>query len=61
MNTEYEKLRSLGYKTLKELYENLEAGTITSIAYEELSKAKTLERASFPKDIRYPKEGDLYT
>lgn len=60
MNPEYARLRSLGYKTLEEFYQEQATGTISSISFDEINKAKALERASFPADIRYPNEGDIY-
>lgn len=59
-NEEYINLRKLGYKTHKELNQELKDRTIESIGIEDINKADQLEIALLPKGIRFPENGDIY-
>jgi hypothetical protein len=60
MNLKYKLLRFLGYKTYDEMFKELHSGKRKTISYADGQKAIALERASFPKNIRYPKPGETY-
>lgn len=60
MNLRYKLLRLLGYKTYDEMFKELHSGKRKEISHKDGQKAVVLDRALFPKDIRYPKSGDIY-
>ena len=60
MNSKYFILRLSGYKTFDEMYKELESGKRKEISYEDGQRSAALTRALYPKNTRYPKEGDVY-
>lgn len=60
MKIKYQFLRLIGYKTFAEMYKELQSGKRIEISYKDGQKSAALERALYPKGIRYPKTGDIY-
>ena len=60
MKIKYAFLRLLGYKTFAEMYKELQNGERNEISYKDAQKSVSLERALYPKGIRYPQTGEIY-
>ncbi len=60
MYLKYQLLRLLGYKTFEEMYKELQAGKREEISHADTQKSAALQKALYPKGIRYPKSGDIY-
>jgi hypothetical protein len=61
MNIRYKLLRLFGYKTFDEMYKELQEGKRKEITHSDTLKSVALQRALYPKNIRYPQTGDIYT
>jgi hypothetical protein len=60
MNLKYKFLRLLGYRTFDEMYKELQEGKRKEISHGDTQKSAALQRALYPKNIRYPQSGDIY-
>ena len=60
MNLRYKFLRLLGYKTFDEMYKELREGKRKEISHNDTEKSAALQRALYPKNIRYPHSGEIY-